>query len=258
MRLIERRPRDRRKVGPTEFGKLLIPHAVTIAKDLQALKSQFDNLLGLRHTLVRFAASPTAMKHLATPALRSFRAKRPKFRVQAMQMVLPSIISRLREGAFDFVITDEPDEPMGDEFIVERVLTDHAALIAGPQHPLVGLSPKKLTDTLLSQQRWIGFGPFMPTMTGFQQLFNRLGKELPARVLETSSIDITLSELRSNAYLCALPIELVRHELQAKDFCELPVALEPLTGWPISIIRPAERPLSPATADLLDMKAAAG
>jgi DNA-binding transcriptional LysR family regulator len=257
VRLIERRARDRRKVGPTEFGKLLMPHAMTVAKDLQNLKTQFDNLLGLRHTLVRFAATPTAMRRLAVPALTQFRVRRPKFRVQAMQMVLPSILTRLGEGAFDFIVADEPEEPLAERFIVEPLITDYSALICGPKHPLLKEKLAVEPQALL-KQRWIGFGPFMPIMAGFKSIFDSVGSEPPTRYLESSSLDLTLTELKSNRYLSILPRELVRSELDSGELAEIPINLEPRNGWRISIIRLADHPVSPATADFLDcLKSAA-
>lgn len=252
VRLLERRARDRRKVGPTEFGKLLLPHAIAVAKDLQSLKTQFDNLLGLRHTLIRFAATPTAMRRLASPALTAFRARRPKFRVQSMQMVLPSIVTRLGEGAFDFILADQPEEPLSEQFVVEPVLKDHSILVCGPAHPLAKLKPKQLSRQAISKQRWIGFGPFMPTMAGFQGLFKRFDLELPTRVLETSSLDLTLSELQSNECVTVLPRELVRRELADGAIVEVPIQLDPVDGWNIAIISLADRALSPASADFLD------
>lgn len=252
VRLIERKARDRRKVGPTDFGKLLLPHAVTVAKDLQALKTQFDNLLGLRHTLIRCAATPTAMRRLAAPALRLFRERRPKFRVQAMQMVLPSIVTRLGEGAFDFIIADEPQEPLSEQLVVEPVLKDHSVLVCGSSHPLAGCSRRQITRQIMTKQRWIGFGPFMPIMAGFQGLCQQFEMEMPTRLLETSSFDLTVAELRSGQYLSVLPRELIRPELDADLLVELPIPLEPAGGWNISIITLADRPLSPASADFLD------
>lgn len=252
VRLLERRARDRRKVGPTEFGKLLLPHAVAVARDLQALKTQFDNLLGLRHTLIRFAATPTAMRRLAAPALEAFRTRRPKFRVQAMQMVLPSIVTRLSEGAFDFILADQPDEPLSEQFVVEPVLKDHSILVCGAGHALAKLKQKQLTRQVIAKQRWIGFGPFMPTMAGFQGLFNRFGLEMPSRILETSSLDLTLSALQSDQCVTVLPRELVRQELLAGIIVELPISLDPVDGWNLAIISLADRALSPASADFLD------
>ena len=252
VRLLERRARDRRKVSPTEFGRLLLPHAISVAKDLQNLKAQFDNLLGMRHTLVRFAATPTAMSRLVAPALPAFRSRRPKFRLQAMQMVLPSIITRLADGAFDFVVADEPQDPLTDQYVVEPLLTDHSALVCGSRHPLAKAGKDALMTEDLGKQRWIGFGPFVPTMIGFKSILGHSDADLPTRQVETSSFDLVLSELRTNKYLSVIPRELARPFLDSGELIELPMELEPAGGWRISIIRRADDQLSPAAEDLLD------
>ena len=160
--------------------------------------------------------------------------------------------TRLDEGAFDFVIADEPAEPLSVKYIVERVLTDYSIVVCGPKHALGGLAPTELASDALLKHPWIGLGPFMPTMKGFQSLFSRAEGDGPSRLLETSSIDLTIAELRSNRYLAVLPRELVQSELKAGTLLELPIALEPMKGWGISVIRLAEHTPSPAVADFLD------
>lgn len=252
MRLLERKARDRRKVSPTEFGRLLVPHAESVVSELQNLKVQFDNLLGLRHTVLRFAATPTAMTRLIAPALAAFRTQHPKFRVQAMQMVLPTIISRLNEGVFDFIIADEPQEPLAEQYIVEPLITDFAVVICGPKHPLATAAPSEISAGELAKQRWIGFGPFMPTMAGFCSIFEKTGLKLPARFLETSSCELTIAELQTNRYLAVMPRELIRPQLRSGDLIELPLKLEPIEGWRISVIRRVDFQLSPAAEDFLN------
>ena len=135
---------------------------------------------------------------------------------------------------------------------MERLLTDHSIVVCGSQHPLRNLSGKQLGAEALLKQPWIGFGPFMPTMKGFQSLFSSDALEGLPRLLETSSLDSTISELRSNRYLAVLPRELIRAELEASELIELPITLDPIEGWDISIIRMTEHPLSPAVQDFLD------
>lgn len=257
VRLLERRARDRRKVGPTEFGKLLLPHAKTVAKDLQALQDEFENLLGNRHSLIRFAATPTAMRRLVAPAIALFRARRSKVRVQAMQLVLPSIVTRLAEGAFDFIVTDEPPEPLDERFDVTPLLRDRAILVCGPAHPLVGIEASALTPRILGKQRWVGLGPFMPTMHGTRMLFESAGLELPPRQLETSSLDLMLAELAGNRSIAVLPRELVRREIDAAILVELPAELQPAEGWALMAVALAGRPRFPAVEQFMECLRAA-
>lgn len=253
VRLVERRARDRRKVGPTQFGQLLLPHAKAVAKDMQVLRDRFRDLLGHRHTLVRFAATPTAMRRLVAPALALFHERRPKLRVQAMQAVLPSVLARLAEGAFDFVLADEPPpETPTEQFEVEPLLQDRCVIVCGARHPLARAASARLEPRELARHRWIGFGPFMPTLAGTRQLFEPAGLAPPERILETSSLDLTLAELRSGHYLAAMPAELVRAELEAGELRALPLQAEVGLPWNLSIYRLVEQSRSTASEHFLD------
>lgn len=260
---LERKPRDRRKVGPTEFGRLLLPQAKTVLKDFQGLRDRFENLLGRRHTLVRFAATPTAMRRLVTPALRLFRQRRPKLRVQVMQAMLPSILTRLSEGAFDFIVTDEPEEALADTFEVEPLLRDGCVLVCGASHPLAAAestssTAEPLTAEVLARERWIGLGPFMPLQVAVQQWFAGQGMELPQRQLETSSIDLTIAELKSGSCVAVLPRELIHDEIESGELVVLPIRLdEPV--WNISVVSLADQPRSTAADTFVDcLRQAAG
>lgn len=242
VRLLERRARDRRKVSPTEFGKLLLPHAMSVAKGLQTLHKEFENLLGARRSLIRFAATPTAMRRLVSRALPLFRARKPKVRVQAMQLVLPSIVTRLAEGAFDFIVTDEPAEPLNERFEVDVLMQDRSVLLCGPAHPLAKAGSADLSARVLARHRWIGFGPFMPTLAATRALFEGAGIELPPRLLETSSLDLTLAELRSGRHLAMMPRELVAQEIADGELVMLPTPHDPALDWNLVVASLAERP----------------
>lgn len=259
VRLLERRPRDRRRVGPTHFGQLLLPHAKAVAKDMQALRDHFHDLLGHRHTLVRFAATPIAMRRLVGPALRLFRQQRPKLRVQAMNAVLPSILTRLAEGAFDFVVADEPPEPPDAAFEVEPLLQDRCVIVCGARHALARRRGADLEARALAKHRWIGFGPFMPTLQGTRLLFEASALAVPERALETSSLDLTLAELRTGDCLAALPAELVRSELDAGELVALPLQIELGAPWNISVYRLAAQSRSVASEQFVNcLRQAAG
>lgn len=92
----------------------------------------------------------------------------------------------------------------------------------------------------VAKHRWIGFGPFLPTMTGFRAIF------------ESAGLELTLAELRSNRYLAVVPKELVRSQVSSGELAELPLKLEPKAGWNISIVRRADRPVSSAAAALIE------
>lgn len=253
VRLVERRARDRRKVGPTQFGQLLLPHAKAVAKDMQVLRDRFHDLLGHRHTLVRFAATPTAMRRLVAPALKLFHERRPKLRVQAMLGVLPSALARLAEGAFDFLLSDDPPpETSIEQFDVEPLLQDRCVIVCGARHPLARRSAPQIDSRELAKHRWIGFGPFMPTLLGTRRLFEAAELAAPDRALETSSLDLTLAELRSGHFLAAMPMELVRSELHAGELLVLPLQADLGPPWNISIFRLADQSRSTASEHLLD------
>lgn len=145
-----------------------------------------------------------------------------------------------------------PPETPTEQFEVELLLQDRCAIICGMRHPLAHVAASQLGPRELARQRWIGLGPFMPTLAGTRQLFESAGLVPPDRALETSSLDLTLAELRSGQYLAALPIELVRTEIEAGELRALPLQQDLGPAWNISIYRLAEQPCSTASEYFLD------
>lgn len=248
--LLERKARDRRRVGPTGFGQLLLPRARLLVLEMKGLRDQFDSLIGQRHTLVRFGAAPSALRRLVPAALRSFHQRRPDMRVQAMRLVLPVIIERLAAGAYDFVVGDEPDEPLDGIFSVEPLLPTRNVLVAGAHHPLAGRR-EAVPAGELARYRWAGLGPFVRVRTAMIALFEGQGLPLPNNVLETSSLDLVLDALRDPDVLTILPRELVAPELAAGTLVEVCADVDP-REWNIVLVSRADMPRSPAVEDALD------
>lgn len=255
VRLLERKARDRRKVSPTAFGALLLPRARAVVQEMQGLRDHFHNLLGHRHTLVRFAATPTALRRLVPGALRRFHALRPGMRVQVMQAVLPSIATRLAEGAYDFILADDPPEPWSEAFRVEPIFRDRCVIVCGRRHPL-SVPGARIDPATLRATRWLGFGPFVPSHDAEQAVFAALGITGSVHDLETSSLELVLAELRHGDCVCVLPEGLVAAELAAGELVILPVAL-PERRWAISVVSLADQPRSTASDSFVECLRAA-
>lgn len=247
-RLVERKARDRRGVGPTPFGRLLLPRARAVVEEMRGLRDQFNDLLGDRHTLVRLAAAPSALRDLLPQTLERYRAIRPTMRVQVMRMVLPSIIQRLADGAYDFVICDEPDEPLEPVFTIEPLLDDACVLVTGAGHPAARQGLADPTELLAC--RWVGLGPFARSRNAINAMF-ATSETAPSHRLETSSLDLVLAALDDNDSVAVLPFRLIAPELKSGRLTTLPVATT-MPTWRHVLIYRAELPRAPAVEDFLD------
>jgi LysR family pca operon transcriptional activator len=170
--------------------------------------------------------------------------------------VLPVIIERLAAGAYDFVVGDEPDEPLEAAFTVEPLLTNRSVLVGSPAHPLAGADGVTARD--LAGFRWVGLGPFARIRTALVEFFGDQGLALPANILETSSLELVLDALKDPDVLTVLPRELVLPELAAGTVAEIPAAIRG-PRWNIVLMSRADIPRSPQVEDFVDaLRAVAG
>jgi DNA-binding transcriptional LysR family regulator len=248
--LLERRPRDKRKVGPTPFGSLLLPRARAVVGEVRGFRDQIDNLMGGGPDLVRVAAGPTELRSLLPAVVRRFRRRRPQARLQLMRQVNPVIYEKLATGMFDLVLADEPEEPLDGGFAAEQLFRDQNAFVAPPTHPLA--RRRRLTLADLAGSEWLGIGPFGRNRYELNQMFSMAQLVPPAHVLEFSAVELAVRHLVEDQYVAYLPHQLVREEVNARLLVALPVSPGRRRAWYHVAARRRDSALRPVVAEFID------
>lgn len=249
-RLLQREARGRRVV-PTQFGLMLMPRAQAILAEVKEFQDQMENLMGSGRKLARIGAAPTAARCLVSAVLPRFREQWPEHRVQVLRHVTHVALERLGSGVYDIAVVDAPLDAVNPAFEAEPLFEDWHVFVAAPGHPLAARETLGLAELL--DHDWICLGPFCRSRQHLNADYEREKLAVPAHIVETTDIELTLRELKSGRYLSFIPWRLVSEELASGELRVLPVERPEPPRWPTILLRRKNEPLPPALADLAGM-----
>jgi DNA-binding transcriptional LysR family regulator len=242
-RLLERKQRDRRRVSPTVFGKLLLPRAQAIVAQARLFHDEMDNYLGLGRELLRIGVGHAACRTLMPQVLRRFADEIPTAKIQAMHDAPDNIIKQLSNGMFDLAICDEPEEiKLSSDFSIEPLFKDHNVFVARPSHPLANAKELHIQD--LADQKWIMPGPYRRSGFELNAIYLQNGLKLKSRNIDTTSIELTLDCLQKEDYVSYIPVQLLSKELSTGKLITLPVMGASNIEWSTVLIQRKESPTS--------------
>jgi DNA-binding transcriptional LysR family regulator len=245
--------RDRQSVGLTAFGRLLLPHARTIAAEARQFDEGLAALLGTRTGSLRVGATPTTISRLLPTALRLLLRRRPKLRVAIEHGDYDRLSSLLLQGQLDAVLSTEPPPPWDPLIHIEALCTDANVVAARPNHPMV----KKLKLRALADYPWLALTNFAKAEQDTRALFGAAGIKPPAPAMTTSSVAFALAWLEDSDFLCVMPRQLIARELAEGRLAALDVRIRP-GSWPLVLATRRHATRSPATLAFIESAREAG
>ena len=180
--LLERRPRG---VVPTEAGDLLYAHALAMSFSGDRLRSELDELRGLKRGKVRVAAMEAMVPAVLSRSIHAFRERYPAVSFVVDVQTSDIVVERMACGDADIGLTY--DGILRPEIEVRH--TSPAALLAAmaPGHPLARRASLHVADLV----RWpLAIGP---ARSGSRVFFERACAEAGLAVapaLETNSVEL--------------------------------------------------------------------
>jgi len=133
-----------KRVGLTEAGSLLIPHARRVIAAIEDAKHTIDELQGLERGSLRIGASTTPGMYLIPKAIARFKARYPKIEIQLGIKDTRQVEEGVARNEFDFGFVG--GHLAGDEVEAQSWLTDQLVLVVAPAHPLARKKSVKLED----------------------------------------------------------------------------------------------------------------
>ncbi|GGW81907.1 LysR family transcriptional regulator [Streptomyces lomondensis] len=133
--LFDRLPRG---VRLTEAGRLLVPHAETVAAALHDARRALDALREAAGGRLRFGAFATADAALVPQALARFRARHPGVRVTREEGFTPALLDRLTAGHLDLAIVSTTGRAPLRSYELHHLLDEPLYLALPAGHPLAG------------------------------------------------------------------------------------------------------------------------
>jgi len=251
VQLLERLPRG---VTLTPFGKALARRARLILLEMREAGREIAELKSGKGGSVFIGAVTAPAIELAVPAIREIRRLYPRIEI-TMQVETSNVLAReLIASRHDFIIARIPDD-LNPRLFESRVIgVEKACLIVRRDHPLTTkTSPVRLEET--TGYDWVFQSGGSPLRQAMEANFLNRNIALPERILNTSSLLLTLVMVAQSAAIAPVSIQVARF-IQSPDGLAGAIDVLPtefdIEVRPYSLITAKQRVLSPAAKMLYD------
>jgi DNA-binding transcriptional LysR family regulator len=240
--------RHARGVAPTWYGEILVRHARLA---LMEISLAHEEIAALKAGLSGKAAIGTVLNpgtNLVPMAVARVKQQHPAILISVDIDFSKPLVQRLLQGQLDMLVARVLDSHGAEALSFEPLANERHAAIARRHHPLAGRPGLRLED--LVSQPWILPAPGSLVRDELVSVFLQRGLPLPNNVVQTSSLPVITSLLRTTDMIAPLPEECVQPYCESG---ELTVLVEDL-GLEIGsfgIIVRREHKLSPGAQIML-------
>ncbi len=128
--------RMKRRVELTEAGRLLLPRARAVLREIAEGRMEVQELQARQRGTLRVGATPSVGAHVFPDALAAFRRRYPGIALVFREGGSPSLVQRLVEGELDLAVVIGPIRHPALE--TTPLLEERLLLAVPPGHPLAG------------------------------------------------------------------------------------------------------------------------
>lgn len=140
--LVDRRYR---KIAPTEAGRVLLPYAERVLREIEDARHDLDHLADRVTGRLDIAAGTTPGDYVIPGLLGGFIAAYPEVGVSLRVMDSSAVVEAVASGAAHIGVTGALLEA-GGKVTTEQLGHDELVLIASPDSPLPGADPLEAVD----------------------------------------------------------------------------------------------------------------
>lgn len=218
VRLFER---EGRRVRPTPYAELFLPHARTIASETDRFRADLSDMLGGRQGRLRIGVGPSAAADVVARAVKSLVSERPQVRLNVLAGIYEPMVEDLILGKLDVVVALRQVDRV-DPLIREDMLGEiNYNVIVGAQHPLARKTDVTWSD--IARARWLVGANIGAVERSIEASFRAVGEPRFRPEIETTSVLFTLAMLDGGAHLAILPEMMVARDLAAGRLVKLNV-----------------------------------
>jgi DNA-binding transcriptional LysR family regulator len=218
VRLFER---DGRRLRPTSYADLLLPHARTIAAETDRFRADLDDVLGGRGGLMRIGVGPSAATDVAARAVLALTTARPGIIVRVLEGTQKDMSEQLVLGALDLYVALRQVDRIDPLIREEELGTIDYVVVAGATNPLAGRTRIPLAE--IGSARWVMGTNLGAVEDAIAESFRVAGVALSRPEIETTSVSFTLAILDGGTYLTILPEMLVARDLESRRLVRLDI-----------------------------------
>ncbi|MFJ4224105.1 LysR family transcriptional regulator [Microbacterium sp. NPDC089695] len=135
--------RARGHINLTAAGEALLPRALRMLAEAEAIREEMGELAGLRRGRVRLGAPPTLCISLVAEALSTFHAAHPGVDLHLDESGSRLLVEQLAVGAVDIALITESDGPPPSGFSLSRLplLTEELVVVSSAAAPPIAVTP---------------------------------------------------------------------------------------------------------------------
>jgi len=137
--------RSRKGAALTEVGRSFLDRARRLRRDLEIALQEANDLRAGAQGLVRVGITPALIEPVFQPASIALMAQRPAARFRVRIALSDELLTALRQGEIDVMISGIPD-PAPDEVDIATIGESVLGVIARADHPLMSKHRPQLTD----------------------------------------------------------------------------------------------------------------
>ena len=200
--------RHARGVAPTWYGEILVRHARLA---LSEIGLAHEEIAALKAGLSGKAAIGTVVNpgtNLVPMAIARVKQHHPNILISVDIDFSKPLVDRLLQGHLDILVARVLDSQGAEALSFEPLADERHAVIARGHHPLAGKRDLQLED--LVPQPWILPAPGSLVRDKLVSVFLQRGLALPNNIVETSSLPVITSLLRTTNMIAPLPEECVQ------------------------------------------------
>lgn len=237
-----RRPRG---LVPNALGEVLARRARTVLMDLTQAAAEMNSLRGGLGGAIAVGAVTGPAVDILSRAVEAVQRSSPGLQITVEVDTSAPLVAHLLEGRLDFVLARLPPEMGPDAILYREAAEEELCFLVRAGHPLLhrrGLALRDLLDL-----PWVLQPPGTLLRRRVDLLFLRLGLPLPGRMLNTSSVLLTLANLSRSDAVGVISASVANIFAPKGQFRRLPPLRDVphLAVEPFGLIRLRERPLSP-------------
>jgi DNA-binding transcriptional LysR family regulator len=217
--------RDGRRVRPTAYAELLLPHARTIAAEGARFKAELSDMLGGRRGRLRIGVGPSAAGEVVARAAAMMTVDHRQLRLQALAGTYDNMLNSLLIGELDAVVSIRQTDRVDSLIREQEIGSVRYVILAGAGHELANKAGLTLQD--IAPHRWVAGSNLGAVEADIAQSFRSQGLSPPIAEIESTSVVFTFALLDSAMHLAILPEMLVQRDLDNGRFVRLDVDAKP-------------------------------
>lgn len=227
-------------VAVTDEGTQILRRVRIIQTELRKMQDDVEQRRGEGTGQLNVIVSPMAASRIVGGAIRRFRRRFPKVRVQITGGHEPMAFGPVRDGLVDLVIGPQPRDTDAAGLSVAHLVDTPVSIIAGE-------SSRWVNETRLAALEgadWLMIGT-RARLPYLQRHFISRGLPPPDPMVTSDSITSVLAMVEDSDVLCTFP-GLLLDFVESKWRIRALNLEEPLYSSPIALITASDRPATPA------------